>query len=137
MSTSTMTHPRTIAAFRSVRRLAGAYVAICVLTLVAAVLMRHHTAEVNSAVWVRGSIVMAASLLMAAFVARAARGSKPAFRRVRIVSALSVAGVALVIALPGTFPLWMKIDQGVCGLILIAVAAIVNGRHLRAIFARS
>ena len=41
----------------------------------------------------------------------------------------------MIIALPGTFPLWMKIEQGVCGFLLIGVVAIVNGRHLRSLFA--
>lgn len=30
----------------------------------------------------------------------------------------------------------MKIEQGVCGLILLGVVAVANGRHLRAAFAR-
>jgi hypothetical protein len=46
-----------------------------------------------------------------------------------------VAAIAVIIALPGTFPLWMKIEQGVCGLILLGVVVIVNGRHLRSLFA--
>ena len=46
-----------------------------------------------------------------------------------------VVAIAVIIALPGTFPLWMKIEQGVCGLILIGVAVIVNGRHMRSLFA--
>ena len=46
-----------------------------------------------------------------------------------------VVAIAVIIALPGTFPLRMKIEQGVCGLILIGVLAIVNGRHIRLLFA--
>jgi hypothetical protein len=46
-----------------------------------------------------------------------------------------VAAIAVIIALPGTFPLWMKIEQGVCGLILLGVVVIVNGRRLRSLFA--
>ena len=46
-----------------------------------------------------------------------------------------VAAIAVIIALPGTFPLWMKIVQGVCGLILLGVVVIVNGRRLRSLFA--
>jgi hypothetical protein len=135
MNTPTLTDTRTAAAFRSVKRLVGAYVTISVLTLVAVVLMRNDAAAVNPAVWIRGSIVATTSLLMAAFVARAARGSARAFLRLRIVSAIMVVAIAVIIALPGTFPMWLKIEQGVCGLILIGVVAIVNGRHLRGQFA--
>ena len=28
--------------------------------------------------------------------------------------------IAVIIALPGTFPLWMKLEQAVCGLLLIS-----------------
>ena len=41
----------------------------------------------------------------------------------------------VIIALPGTFPLWMKVEQGVCGFLLLGVIGIVNGRHLRSLFA--
>jgi hypothetical protein len=135
MNISTMNDTRTVAAFRSVRRLAGAYVAISVLTLVAIVLMRHNAALVNPAVWIRGSIVAASSMLMAAFVAGAARGSARAYLRLRLVSAIMVVAIAVIVSLPGTFPVWLKIEQGVCGAILIGVVAIVNGRHLRSLFA--
>jgi hypothetical protein len=135
MNISTMNDTRTVAAFRSVRRLAGAYVAISVLTLVAIVLMRHNAALVNPAVWIRGSIVAASSMLMAAFVAGAARGSARAYLRLRLVSAIMVVAIAVIVSLPGTFPVWLTIEQDVCGAILIGVVAIVNGRHLRSLFA--
>jgi hypothetical protein len=135
MNISTMNDTRTVAAFRGVRRLAGAYVAISVLTVVAIVLMRHNAALVNPAVWIRGSIVAGSSMLMAAFVAGAARGSARAYLRLRLVSAIMVVAIAVIVSLPGTFPVWLKIEQGVCGAILIGVVAIVNGRHLRSLFA--
>jgi hypothetical protein len=135
MNISTMNDTRTVAAFRSVRRLAGAYVAISVLTLVAIVLMRHNAALVNPAVWIRASIVAASSMLMAAFVSAAARGSARAYLRLRLVSAIMVVAIVVIVSLPGTFPVWLKIEQGVCGLILIGVVAIVNGPHLRSLFA--
>jgi len=42
----------------------------------------------------------------------------------------------VIIALPGTFPLWMKVEQAVCGVLLLGVVAVVNGRVMRASFAR-
>jgi hypothetical protein len=135
MNISTMNDTRTVAAFRSVRRLAGAYVAISVLTLVAIVLMRHDAALVNPAVWIRASIVAASSMLMAVFASAAARGSARAYLRLRLVSAIMVVAIVVIVSLPGTFPVWLKIEQGVCGLILIGVVAIVNGPHLRSLFA--
>lgn len=127
---------RTRAAFRAVKLLIGGYLAISAATLVAIVALRDDAAVVNAAVWVRGTIVVASALLMLAFARRAARGARRAYLRLRIASAVMVVAIAVIIALPGTFPIWMKIEQGGCGLILLGVVAVANGRHLRASFAR-
>lgn len=127
-------HPRSQSAFRSIRILVGGYVAISLATLIAIVLLRNHASIVNSAVWIRGTIVVASALLTLSFAARAARGSRGGYRRLRIISIVMVVAIAAIISLPGTFPLWMKLEQGVCGLLLIGVAVIVNGRHMRSLF---
>ena len=132
----TPTHPRTLKAFRGTKRLVGAYVTLSVLTLVAIVLLRGDPAIVNDAVWVRGTIVVASSLLTLAFAIRAARGSRKAFLRLRIVSGVMLVAIVVILALPGTFPLWLKIEQGVCGLLLLGVVVLVNGTQLRSQFAR-
>jgi len=125
--------PRTAAALRTVRLLVGGYLALSVLTFVAVVLLRD-TAAVNDAVWVRSSIVVASAALTTLFAARAARGSTRAFLRLRIISAVMVVAIVIIIALPGTFPLWLKIEQGVCGLLLLGVTVLLNGRELRAAY---
>ena len=129
------THPRTQIAFRSTELLVGGYTGISVLTLVAIVVLRNHAAVVNSAVWTHGTIVAASALLLFTFTVRAAAGSRRAYLRLRIASAVMVVAIAVIIALPGTFPLWMKIEQGVCGLLLIGVVVIVNGKHMQSLFA--
>ena len=97
--------------------------------------LRDDAAEVNAAVWTRGVIVVASALLTLTFTVRAARGSRRAYLRLRIASAVMVVAIAVILALPGTFPLWMRIEQGVCGLLLLGVVVVVNGRRLRASFA--
>ncbi|MBB4926052.1 hypothetical protein [Kitasatospora kifunensis] len=133
--TEDLDHPRSRRALRQIKLLVGGYLATSLVTLLVIALLRHDTAVVNSAVWVRASIVVVSALLTSAFTARAARGSRAAYRRLRIVSAVMVAGVVAVIALPGTFPLWLKLEQGLCGLLLIGVVALANGRQLRSLFA--
>jgi hypothetical protein len=128
-------HPRTRSAFRTARLLVGGYLTLSVLTLVAIVLLRDDTAVVTSAVWVRGTIVVASALLTSAFAARAARGSRRAYLRLRTVSAAMVVAIAVIVAIPGAFPVWLRIEQGVCGLILLGVVVVVNGGHLRSAFA--
>ncbi|MFI2186985.1 hypothetical protein [Streptomyces sioyaensis] len=135
MSEENLQHPRSLAAFRSTKLLVGCYLALSVLTLVAIYLLRSDAALVNDAVWIRGSIVVASASLMFGCALQSARGSRGAYRRLRIISGVMVAAIAAIIALPGAFPLWMKIEQGVCGLLLIGVLVIVNGRQLRGVFA--
>jgi hypothetical protein len=111
----------TTKAFRTVKWSVGCYLGLSVLTLAVAVLLRN-TSAVNSAVWIRGSFAAASGLVMTRFVAGMARGSSRAFLRLRIVSAIIAVAIAVIVSLPGTFPLWMKIEQAVCGLILLRVA---------------
>ena len=134
MSTVNVGHPRSAAALRSVQLLVGAYLAVSVLTLAAIIALRNNTAAVNDAVWTRATIVVASAVLTLAFARRAARGSRKGFLRLRLVSAIMLVAIVVIIALPGTFPLWMKGEQAICGLLLLGVALIVNGKHLRSVF---
>ncbi|CAM5243926.1 hypothetical protein SXANM310S_04130 [Streptomyces xanthochromogenes] len=134
ISAERLNHPRSLAAFRGAKALVGVYLGISVLTLAAIALLRDDSAEVNSAVWTRGTIVVVSALVTFLCAVRAARGSRSAYRRLRIISAVMVVAIAAIIALPGTFPAWMKAEQAVCGLLLLAVVALVNGRHVRSIF---
>ena len=123
-------------AFSLVKALLVGYLAVSVLTLAVIVLLRNDASVVNPAVWIRGTIVAASSVLTLAFAAGAARGSRGAYRRLRIITAVMPVAIVVIIALPGTFPLWMKVEQAVCGVLLLGVVAIVNGRDMRASFAR-
>jgi hypothetical protein len=131
MNTTIQDRPR--AALHGVRLLVGVYVTISVATLAAIVLLRDDATVVNPAVWIRGTIVAATSVLMFSFATRAARGSARAYLRLRIVSAVMVVAIAVIIAIPGTFPVWLKIEQGACGLVLIGVVVLANSRHVRAV----
>jgi hypothetical protein len=133
-STEKLAHPRSQTAFRTVKQLAGGYLSLSVATLAAIIVLRHHTSMVNSAVWIRGSIVVVSALVTLALTLRAASGSRRAYLRLRIISTVMVLAIAIIIALPGPFPVWLKVEQGICGVLLIGVAAIVNGTHLRSVF---
>jgi hypothetical protein len=130
-----MTVQTTAPAFRRVLALIGAYLGLSVLTLGAIVLLRDNHTMVTDAVWVRATIVVASALLTLSFARRAARGSKRAFLRLRIVSGVMLVAIAVIVALPGAFPVWLRIEQGVCGALLLGVVVLVNGRHLRPVFA--
>jgi hypothetical protein len=122
------------AAFRTVRTLVAGYLALSVLTVVAVVILRHHASIVTDAVWVRTIIVVGSAALMTTFAARAARGHGRSYLRLRLVSAIMLVAIAVIIAIPGDFPVWLKVEQGACGLLLLGVALVVNGKHLRTAF---
>ena len=124
------------AAFHTVMILLGGFLALSALTLVAAaLLLAADPAAVTPAVWVRGTIVVVCALVSLLFARGAARGSARAYLRLRIVTALWVVAIAAIIAGAfGPFPLWMKLEQGVCGLLLLAVVVIINTRRTRSLF---
>jgi hypothetical protein len=109
-----LSQPATRAALRSTRLLVGGYVGLSVLTLAAIIVMRHDAALVNPAVWTRGTIVVASALLMHEFAAGAARGSRLAFLRLRLASAIMVAAIAVIVALPDPLP---GVDEDRSGLL--------------------
>jgi hypothetical protein len=121
-------------AFRTVRALIAGYLALSVLTVAAVIVFRHHASMVTDAVWVRTVIVVASAGVMTAFAARAAQGHGRSFLRLRLVSAIMLAAIVVIIAVPGDFPVWLKVEQGVCGLLLLGVVLVVNGKHLRTAF---
>jgi hypothetical protein len=118
---------------RTVRRLAAAYLAVSALTLVVVVLLRNHAGMVNDAVWVRTTIVTVSAVLTVLFATRAARGHRRSYLRLRIVTAVMPVAIAVIVALPGMFPVWLKVEQVVCGLILLAAVVIVNRKQVRSL----
>jgi hypothetical protein len=128
-------HDRNRGTLRTVTAIVGTYLGISVLTLVAIILLRNNPAVVTIAVWIRGSLVVASAALMFAFALRAATGAPRAFLRVRLISAIMLVAIVVIIALPGTFPLWLKLEQAVCGALLLVVVILVNSKRMRAHFA--
>jgi hypothetical protein len=124
------------AALGPARRLVVCYLVLSVLTLGAIVLMRNDPGLVTDAVWIRGSIVAVTAFLMLTFASGAAKGNPRALLRLRIVSAIMIVVIGVIVALPGVFPMWLRIEQAVCGVLLLGVAGIVNGKRVRAAFAK-
>jgi hypothetical protein len=121
--------------FRAIKGLLLGYLGIGIAALVAVVLLRNHPAEVNAAAWVRSIIVVATALVLLSAGTLAARGSRGAFLRLRLVSVVTTVAIVVIVALPGTFPVWLKAEQSVCGVLMLAVALLANGRAARSRFA--
>ncbi|MBO1330883.1 hypothetical protein [Streptomyces sp. VRA16 Mangrove soil] len=128
---------RHLQALRPVKRLVAGYLALSVVTLAAVIALRHHASVVDDAVWVRTVLVTASAVLTYVFASRAARGSRGAFRRLRIVTAAMLVAVVVIVTLPGMFPVWLRVEQSVCGLLLLGCVVVANGRAVRSLFAAS
>lgn len=115
---------------RNVVWLVRGYVAVSLVTLVAMIALRHDASAVTTAVWIRGGIVAAASLLTLFFAVRAARGDKRMRTRLRVVTAGMLVAIVVIVSLPGAFPVWFRLEQGLCGLLLLAVVVQVNRRSV-------
>ncbi|MEV6900455.1 hypothetical protein [Amycolatopsis sp. NPDC051372] len=137
VSHENLNHPRSLSAFRTTRLLVIAYLTLSVLTVGAVVLLRNNSAMVTDAVWVRTVIVVASALLTLSFTLRTSKGSRRAYLRLRFVTAIMLVALVVIAALPGAFPVWLRAEQGVCALLLLGVVLIVNGRHVRSLFARA
>ncbi len=140
MSTSNLSEqqlkdPKTQSAFRNVRLLVGSYTSLNLAAIVALVALSHHPELATTEAWVHGIIVAATALLMASFAMRATRGSRPNYLRLRITSAIMFVAIAVIIAIPGGFPMWMKLQEAVGGLLLLGVITIINGKHVKSAFA--
>ncbi len=92
---------------------------------------------VDGAVWIRCSLVLASSIALLLLTFGAARGSRPAWIRVRIISVVVVAAVIVIISLPGFLPDWVRIEQGVCGGLVLPVAILVNLPRTRRFFPKT
>jgi hypothetical protein len=120
---------------RTVAVLVAVYLAVSVATLIAIAVMRDNPAIVNTAAWIRGGFAVGNGIVLTLLAIRARAGAPRAFFRLRLVSAIILVAIAVIVAIPGTFPLWMKIEQGVCGALLVVVVILVNSRRLRGHFA--
>ncbi|MFC4052081.1 hypothetical protein ACFOY4_20555 [Actinomadura syzygii] len=134
-TSTTVTDPDAREKLHIAKVLLGGYAAVSVLTLLAIVVFSGDSDLVTGAVWVRGSILAAASLITFALGVSMARGSRSAYRRVRIIALAQVAAIAVIESIPGSFPVWFKVENGVCGTLLIIVVLLTLARTVRAAFA--
>ena len=117
--------------FRVIKGLLLGYLGIGIAALVAVILLRNHPAEVNGPAWVRSIIVVATALVLLSAATLASRGSRGAFLRLRVISIVTTVAIVVIVALPGTFPVWLKIEQSVCGVLMLGVALLANSRGAR------
>ncbi|MFB7011531.1 MULTISPECIES: hypothetical protein [unclassified Streptomyces] len=86
----------------------------------------------NAAVWIRSIIVTAIAAVLISLAGKASRGSRAAYLRMRLMSTVAPLAIMIIIALPHDgFPIWMKVEQAVVGVLLLAVAVMVGRKDVR------
>jgi hypothetical protein len=115
----------------TVVKLLAAFLVLSLSTVVAVILMRHNPALVTTAVWIRTPLVAVSAAVLLLFARRAAAGHRGSFRRLRIIAMVVLAAIIGVVAWPGAFPAWLRVEQAVCGVFILSVVVRTNLRSVR------
>jgi hypothetical protein len=118
---------------RLVNRLLVGFLAMSVLLAAVTFVLRDH---VPSTVWGRVIGLLVASPLYLLFANRMAAGRRWAYVRLRVLSVLGTVGIAVLVALPGLYPVWMRAEQAAQGVVLLALAVVVSRPALKSRFAK-
>ncbi|MDX3101823.1 hypothetical protein [Nonomuraea angiospora] len=114
----------------AVRALFVAVLVISVATLGVAALIGG-----NWVVWLRGAAVAVAAVWLVTLAGQAARGKRSAYVRIRFVTIAAPIGIVLILVAPDSgYPGWMKAEQALVGVLVAAVALLVNRRAVRQAF---
>ncbi len=119
--------------FRPVLRMQWLNLALCVALLAAAFVLGK---SAPPAVWVRSTIILIVGLFMLLCGLRMRRGRRWAYVRAKWIAILGTIGFLGVAALPGPFPAWMRAEQGVQGLVFLALAWMLTRPAIGSLFPR-
>ncbi|MEU7433106.1 hypothetical protein AB0B07_20110 [Streptomyces sioyaensis] len=126
--------PHTRQDFGTVRTLVAAYGALSVAVLGTVAVLATNGQPVTSFMWGRSAGVLASAAVTYWLTARAARGARWAYLRMRIISLVMPVAIIAIDVLPGTLPTWFILLQATCALAIGAAAFPLNGAGLRAAF---
>ncbi|MGD0475118.1 MAG: acyltransferase [Candidatus Velthaea sp.] len=105
----------------------------CVSLLSVAFALRQ---SISPAVWIRSTIILAVSLFMLSCGKHLRSGRRWAYVRTKWIAALGTIGFVGVAAVPGPFPVWMRIEQGAQALLFLALTWMLTRPALASFFPR-
>lgn len=90
----------------------------------------------TTALWskVFATVLVAALYIWRAFALR--RGSRGAYRRLYWICIVGILGIAYLIIAGSQYPVWMRVEQGLQALVLIALLIAVSRKEVRDRFAK-
>ncbi|WP_431278214.1 hypothetical protein [Leifsonia poae] len=122
------------AAFRPILILLTGFLVVS-LAMEAVLIVQSATGtDVDIAIWIRCSLVLGSSIILLWIAVSAARGSRPALVRLRIISPIVVVAVVVIVLIPGFLPDWVRVEQAICGALVLPVAILANLPQMRAHF---
>ncbi len=120
-------------AFRPVLMLLWSFLAVSAAMVAFLGVLTAAGVGVDIAIWIRCSIVLGSAVVLLIFGIGAARGSRNVLLRLRIVAPIVVAAVVVIVSIPGFLPDWVRVEQAVCGALVLPVAIIANLPRTRAL----
>jgi hypothetical protein len=81
---------------------------------------------IDIAVWIRCTLVLGSSVILFVFAVGTFRGSRMAWVRLRLVSGIVVVAIVVIVSIPGFLPDWVRVEQAVCGALVLPAAVLVN-----------
>jgi hypothetical protein len=120
--------------FRPVLVLVTAYLLVSGAMEAVLVVQSATGTSVDSAIWTRCSLVLASAIVLLLLAVAAARGSRSSWIRARIISPVVVIAVIVIIAIPGFLPDWVRLEQALCGALVLPAAIILNLPRTAALF---
>ncbi|KPC62258.1 hypothetical protein [Streptomyces chattanoogensis] len=129
--------PHTQRAFGAVKKCVAGYGALGVAVLLVDVILSVKGHKVSSFMWGRTGGVLASAVVAYWLTGLAARGSRSAYLRVRIMSVVAPLAIVAIDSIPGALPPWFVAMQIAGALVLAPAAFLTNGSGLRAAFPKS
>ncbi|MCP2260959.1 hypothetical protein LX15_004679 [Streptoalloteichus tenebrarius] len=134
---SRVNHPTTQNALGKVKKLVAIYTVFAVAVLGVAVILSVMGQEVSSFMWGRAGGMFASAVVAYWLTGLAARGSRAAYIRMRIIAVVVPIAVIAIDSIPGALPIWFVVMQIVGAVALIPAAFILNGAGPRAAFRKA
>jgi hypothetical protein len=125
------------AAFRPVFALITAFLALSAALIAFVAVLAAFGISVDLAIWIRGSFVVASGVTLLLFAWVAVRGSRAAFMRLRIILPVVLVALIVIVSIPGFLPVWMRVEQAVCGALLLPVAILLFLPRMTALYPKN
>ena len=125
------------AALRPVIALLAGFLGVSAAMVAALIVLTATGTSIDIAVWIRCVIVLGSSILPLVFAGGAARGSRSMLLRLRIFTPVILAAIIVIVSIPGFLPAWVRIEQAMCGALLLPAIILMFLPRTSALFPRT